>query len=56
MPRVDLLGEEALNKVLGILGPKIRNKENLYQAILASDILGNTIYHNLIASTGPNRY
>jgi len=50
MPRVDLLGEDALQKALHYFGADIQNKGNLYQATLAGDILGNTLYYSLIGA------
>lgn len=50
MPRVDLLGEDALQKTLHYFGAHIQNKENLYQATLAGDIIGNTLYYSLIGA------
>lgn len=55
VPRVDLLGEEALNKGLSYLGTEIKDKKTLYQATLASDIISNTIYYSLIGA-GNRRY
>jgi len=53
MPRVDLLGEDALQSVLDYFGAHIENKETLYQATLAGDIIGNTLYYSLIGAGNP---
>lgn len=50
VPRIDLLGEDALQKTLKYFGGKIDKRENLYQATLAGDLLSNTIYYSLIGS------
>lgn len=50
-PRVDLLGENALQKTLGYFGTKIEGKDNLYKATLAGDIVGNALYYSLIGSS-----
>jgi len=50
MPRIDLVGEEALNKVLGSFGAAISNDKKLYQATLASDVLSNALYYSLIGA------
>lgn len=50
VPRVDLLGENALQKVLGFFGEHIDQKEDLYKATLAGDIIGNTLYYSMIGS------
>ena len=52
IPRVDLLGEEALNKGLSYFGKAIGNEEKLYQATLAGDVIGNTFYYSLIGAGG----
>jgi hypothetical protein len=49
-PEINLLGEEALAKILGKFNVRISNKQNLYQATLASDIFSNSIYYSLIGS------
>lgn len=48
MPRVDLLGEEALQKTINYFGGNIDHDKTLYEATLAGDIIGNTIYYSLI--------
>jgi len=50
VPRVDLLGEDALQKTLKYFGGKMENQENLYKATLAGDIIGNTLYYSLIGA------
>ena len=55
MPRVDLLGEDALQKTLNYFGGSIDSKENLYKATLAGDVVGNTLYYSLIG-TGNQKY
>lgn len=52
MPRIDLLGEEALQKVLGYFGTGISGKDNLYAATLGGDIISNTIYYSAIGTGG----
>jgi len=55
MPRIDLVGEEALNKVLGAFGSAIGNDKQLYQATLATDVLSNALYYSLIGA-GSSRF
>lgn len=55
MPRVDLLGENALQKTLKYFGGSIDNSATLYKATLASDVVGNTLYYSLIG-TGSQKY
>jgi hypothetical protein len=55
VPRVDLLGEDALQKTLKYFGGKMDDKQNLYKATLAGDVLGNTLYYSLIGA-GDQKY
>ena len=55
MPRIDLLGEEALQKTLLYFGGHIDEQQDLYKATLASDILSNTLYYSLIGA-GNQKY
>ncbi|AWH83900.1 hypothetical protein HYN59_01655 [Flavobacterium album] len=50
MPRVDLLGEEALQKTLQHFDAEIDDKKSLYAATLAGDILSNTMYYGMIGN------
>lgn len=50
VPRVDLVGEEALQKGLNYLGTGIEDKKDLYNATLAGDLVGNTMYYSLIGA------
>ncbi|KQM77854.1 hypothetical protein ASE74_15750 [Pedobacter sp. Leaf216] len=51
MPRIDLLGEEALQKSLGYLGTSIDDDKELYLSTLAGDVAGNAIYYSLIGGS-----
>ncbi|MHA3786642.1 hypothetical protein ACX0HA_00415 [Flavobacterium hauense] len=55
MPRVDLLGEEVLEKSLDYFDAEIQDKETLYKATLAGDILSNTLYYSAIGA-GDEKY
>jgi len=50
MPRVDLLGEEALQKSLNYFGKSIDDQKTLYKATLAGDIVSNAMYYSLIGA------
>jgi len=50
VPRVDLLGEDALQRTLNYFGGNIDHKETLYNATLAGDIVGNTLYYSIIGA------
>jgi len=54
MPRVDLLGEEALQKTLHYFGTEIEGEKPLYAATLAGDVLSNAMYYSMIGNGGPN--
>ena len=51
MPRIDLLGEEALSKASAFLGSEIKNEETLFKASLTGDLISNTAYFSLISGT-----
>jgi len=55
MPRIDLVGEEALNKVLSSFGAAISSEKKLYQATLATDVFSNALYYSLIGA-GSNKF
>lgn len=47
-PRVDLVGEEALSKIIEKTGSEPPSGDQLYAATLAGDIVSNAIYYSLI--------
>jgi len=53
-PRIDHVGEEALQKVLGFFGSKIENKDILYKATLAGDLISNATYYSMIGNSPAN--
>jgi len=55
MPRVDLLGEEALQKSLQYFGTSIYDQSTLYKATLAGDVFSNALYYSLIGA-GSNEH
>lgn len=54
VPEVNKVGEEALNKSLGTVDMKITDKDQLYAATLAGDIISNGIYYAATATSGFN--
>jgi len=52
-PRIDLVGEEALQKVVGFFGSRINDKQTLYNATLAGDLVSNAAYYSMIGNS-PN--
>lgn len=55
MPRVDLLGEEALEKSLDYFDAEIHDKDTLYKTTLAGDIISNALYYSAIGA-GDTKY
>jgi hypothetical protein len=54
-PRIDLVGEEALQKGLEQLGTGIQNEDNLYFSTLGADVVSNALYYSTIgAGSGEN--
>jgi hypothetical protein len=53
VPEVNKVGEEALNKGLGKIDMKIEDKDQLYAATLAGDIVSNGLYY---AATATNNF
>ncbi|MGC5743822.1 hypothetical protein [Chryseobacterium sp. NFX27] len=54
VPQVNKVGEEALNKALGKADMKITDKDQLYAATLAGDVISNGLYYATTATTGFN--
>ncbi|HEU0135939.1 MAG TPA: hypothetical protein VFQ50_01470 [Flavobacterium sp.] len=53
MPRIDLIGEEALQKGIEMAGgEKIENENKLYVATLGADLLSNAVYFSAIGAGG----
>jgi len=49
VPKINLLGEEALNKTLVAVGKQpIRDQEELYNATLKADLISNALYFSMI--------
>lgn len=48
MPRIDLVGKEAVQKTAEYFGLNIESSESLLGTALLSDILSNTAYYSLI--------
>lgn len=49
-PRIDLLGEEALQKGLKKFATPIKDKNLLYAATVTGDLISNTMYFSLIGT------
>ncbi len=53
MPRIDLLGEEALQKSLNQFGTAIKDPDTLYAATLGGDLISNSVYYSMIGMGNP---
>lgn len=54
MPRIDKLGEEAVQKGLSVAGATpIKDADSLYAATLGADLLSNTLYYSAIGAGDP---
>jgi len=49
-PRIDLLGEEALQALLSKTGEPMNDSKKLYVATLAGDLLTNALYYSAIGA------
>lgn len=54
-PRVDLVGEEGINKVMDSIGAEKLEGQSLYVAALTSDIISNSIFYSTIGSAKRGR-
>ncbi len=52
MPRIDLVGEDVIQKTASFFGVDFANKEALYGTALLTDIVSNTAYYSLINGQG----
>ena len=55
MPRVDLVGEEVIQKSLNYFGCPVNDEAALYRITLAADLVSNALYYSLIA-VGSKKY
>lgn len=52
MPRIDLVGEEAVQKTAAYFGMDVENEETLFGVSLVGDLISNTAYYSLINGSG----
>ena len=52
MPRIELVGEEAVQKTAAFFGVEVNDQDTLYGASLVGDLLSNTTYFSLISGEG----
>ncbi|TKC08388.1 hypothetical protein FA048_14635 [Pedobacter polaris] len=48
VPKINVLGEEALNKTLSKFGTPITDEDELYRTTLKADLTANAMYYSLI--------
>lgn len=48
VPKINILGEQALNRVLSEVGTPIADENELHEATLKADLAANTMYYSLI--------
>jgi hypothetical protein len=53
MPRIDKLGEEAVQKTLEKVGAPVPDHDNLYLATLGADLVSNALYYSAIGVGNP---
>lgn len=53
-PRLDLLGEEAVQKSSKFIGSPIKTKKSLYATSMVADLVSNTLYYGMIDGVGKN--
>jgi sulfite exporter TauE/SafE len=53
-PRMDKLGEQALQKVMSAAGGEIKSEENLHNITMAGDLTGNALYYSMIGALPVN--
>jgi len=52
-PRIDFLGEQALQKTVRYFGGNITDRDDLFNVTLAGDIVSNTLYYSVIPGGKP---
>jgi len=52
MPRIELVGEEAVQKTAAYFGIEVNDEKTLYGASLIGDLVSNTAYFSMIGGEG----
>lgn len=55
-PRIDKVGEEAVQKTLGFFNTQISDPQTLYNTTLAGDLISNAAYYSMIAKDPENAW
>jgi hypothetical protein len=53
-PRMDRLGEEAIQKIIRATGHKVPSKDSLFNVTMAGDVAGNTMYYSMVGALPVN--
>ena len=53
-PRMDKLGEQALQKVISVAGGEVKSEESLYNITMAGDLTGNALYYSMVGTLPVN--
>ena len=53
-PRMDRLGEQAIQKIIGATGHKVPSKNSLANVTMTGDIAGNAMYYSMVGALPVN--
>ena len=53
-PRMDRMGEQAIQKIIGSTGHKVPSKDSLFNVTMAGDIAGNAMYYAMVGGLRVN--
>lgn len=53
-PRMDRLGEQAIQKIIGSTGHKEPSKDSLFSVTMAGDLAGNSMYYSMVGGLPVN--
>jgi hypothetical protein len=53
-PRMDRLGQQAIQKIIGSTGHKVPSKDSLFNVTMAGDITGNAMYYSVVGALPVN--
>ena len=53
-PRMDRLGEQAIQKIIGSTGHEVPSKDRLFKVTMAGDIAGNAMYYSMVGALPVN--
>jgi hypothetical protein len=53
-PRMDRLGEQAIQKIIGVTGHKVPTKDSLSDVAMTGDIAGNAMFYSMVGALPVN--